>query len=374
MKLDTRAIHAGQPVDAETGAVVPGIQPSTTFARTDNESGFFYTRCGNPNRTQLETCLASLEGGKAAAAFASGMAAIMTALQALDPGDHVIAPDDLYFGVRNLHRELFTRWGLAITTVDMSDLDAVRAAVQPRTRMLWIETPSNPLVKVADVEALATIAREAGALACCDNTWATPVLQQPLALGCDLVMHSCTKYLGGHSDVLGGALISAEDSEYFARVRAIQEEGGAVPSPFDCWLVLRGVQTLPVRLRAQCATAARLAATLDAHPAVEVVHYPGLASHAGHAIAARQMAQFGAMLSFCVRGGEAEAMQVADGLSLIPHATSLGGTHTLIEHRASVEGEGSMAPANLLRLSVGLEHVDDLSDDLVGVLDRLLSG
>ncbi len=376
MKFETRAIHAGQPVDETTGAIAQPIHPSTTFAREANADGegFFYTRCGNPNRRALEQCVASLEGGVDAAAFGSGMAAIMTALQALDPGDHVIAPDDLYFGVRNLHRELFTRWGLAVTTVDMTDLDAVAAAVRPNTRMLWTETPSNPLVKVTDISAVADIAAKAGALCACDNTWATPVLQRPLELGCELVMHSCTKYLGGHSDVLGGVLVSATDSEFFQRVRAIQEEGGAVPSPFDCWLILRGVQTLPLRVRAQCDNAAAIATMLSEHPNVERVFYPGLASDPGHGIATRQMDRFGAMLSFCVKGGADEAMALANGLALIPHATSLGGTHTLIEHRASVEGKASMAPDNLLRLSVGLEHVDDIVDDLRQGLERVYQG
>lgn len=367
MHLETRAIHAGQEPDPATGAITAPIHPSTTFERDADggfSRGFQYTRYGNPNRNAFEKCVSSLEGGAGAAAFGSGMAAIMSVLQTLQPGDHVVAPDDLYFGVRHLQQKLFRRWGLQITTVDLTRPDQVRAAMTPATRLLWSESPSNPLVKVCDVQMLADIAHESGAQLCVDNTWATPVLQRPFELGADLVVHSATKYLSGHSDVLAGVVVTHRLDETFERLVDIQSEGGAVPSPFDCWLIQRGLQTLPCRVRTQCAGAAQIAQALAANRQVEAVFYPGLADDPGHEIASRQMADYGAMLSFCVRGGEAGAMRAAGGLELIRRATSLGGTHSLIEHRASIEGPDTMAPPGLLRLSVGLEHPDDLIADL----------
>ena len=255
-------------------------------------------------------------------------------------------------------------WGLAVSFVDMTDPAAVAAAVRPATRLVWVETPSNPLLKVTDIERIAAITHAAGARLACDNTWASPVLQRPLELGADLAMHATTKYLGGHSDVLGGAVIARAEDDFFARIRMIQTSGGAVPSPFECWLVLRGVQTLPLRVRAQSDTALTVARFLSAHAAIAAVHYPGLTAHPGHAVAAHQMRAFGGMLSFQVAGGRERAMAVAARLRLIVRATSLGGTESLIEHRASVEGPDTRAPDNLLRLSVGLEHPDDLIEDL----------
>ncbi len=373
MRMETQAIHAGQAPDSATGAITPPLHTSTTFERDpDGEfhRGYIYSREDNPNRQTLEHCVSVLEGGVGGAAFATGMAAIMSVLQTLQPGDHVIAPDDLYFGVRNLQQKLFGRWGLQISTVDMTNLDAVRKAITPATRMIWTESPSNPLVKVVDLRALADIAHEAGALCCCDNTWGTPVLQQPIKLGADLVVHSATKYLGGHSDAMGGLVISAREDDTFGRLRDVQREGGAVLSPFDSWLIQRGLHTLVCRVKTQCANAMTLASALAEHPGVQRVHYPGLVSDSGHALARQQMSDFGGMLSVCVDGDAGTAMQVTAKLKLVRRATSLGGTHTLIEHRASIEGAQTMAPPNLLRLSVGLEHPLDVLEDLQQALHR----
>ena len=375
MNLETLAIHAGQATDPATGAVVPPIVLSTTFERAEDGSfphGYIYTRSGNPNRTALEQCLAALEGGADCAAFGSGLAAAMSIFQALAPGDHVIVPDDAYHGVSRLVREIMAPWGLQASVVDMTDLAAVRAAVRPTTRLLWVETPSNPLLKISDIAALAQIAHAAGARCAVDNTWATPALQRPLDLGADLALHATTKYLGGHSDVLGGAIVAREQDTFFERVRFIQGNGGAVPSPFDCWLVLRGIRSLAYRMRGHVANAARVAAFLNEHPAIERVYYPGLASHPGHAVAARQMCGFGGMLSIEVRGGEPAAMALAARVKLFTRATSLGGVESLIEHRASVEGPESRTPPGLLRVSVGLEHPDDLVADLAQALAPLL--
>ena len=374
MNLETLAIHAGQATDPATGAVVPPIVLSTTFERAEDGSfphGYIYTRSGNPNRTALEQCLAALEGGADCAAFGSGLAAAMSIFQALAPGDHVIVPDDAYHGVSRLVREIMAPWGLQASVVDMTDLAAVRAAVRPTTRLLWVETPSNPLLKISDIAALAQIAHAAGARCAVDNTWATPALQRPLDLGADLALHATTKYLGGHSDVLGGAIVAREQDTFFERVRFIQGNGGAVPSPFDCWLVLRGIRSLAYRMRGHVANAARVAAFLNEHPAIERVYYPGLASHPDHAVAARQMCGFGGMLSIEVRGGEPAAMALAARVKLFTRATSLGGVESLIEHRASVEGPESRTPPGLLRVSVGLEHPDDLVADLAQALAPL---
>ncbi|MGQ3058413.1 MAG: trans-sulfuration enzyme family protein [Nevskia sp.] len=369
MKLETLAIHAGRHPDAATGAVAPSPILSTTFARdADGEypHGHLYSRSGNPGRTALETLLAALERGATAAAFASGSAASLAVFQALSPGDHVIAPDDVYHGTRTQLRELLARWGLTHSLVDLTDLDAVRAAITPATRLIWAETPSNPLLKICDIAGLAELARAAGATLVVDSTFATPVIQQPLTLGADLVMHSTTKYLGGHSDVLGGALIARDASDpLFGRIRDLQTKGGAVPSPFDCWLLQRSIATLPLRVRAQTANAQAVAEFLAGHPAVERVHYPGLPGHAGHTLACRQMpGGFGAMLSFQVRGDHAAALAAVGKVKIFTRATSLGGIESLIEHRASVEGPYSTTPPNLLRVSVGLEHAEDLIADL----------
>lgn len=373
MRLETLCVHAGHAPDPATGAVAPPIHLSTTFERDpDGEyrRGFKYARDLNPNRQALETALAAIEGGAASLAFASGQAATNAVFQALRPGDHVLLPASVYYGTPRLAREVFGPWGLDVSIVDMRDVEAVRASLRPATRLVWLETPSNPLLSITDIARVASVAHEAGAHVVVDNTWATPVGQRPLELGADLVMHATTKYLGGHSDVMGGALITRADDEFFGRLRLIQQAGGAVASPFDSWLVLRGLRTLPWRVRAQSANAEAVARFLSGHPRVKAVHYPGLASHPGHDVVARQMLLPGGMASFEVHGGRDEAMAVVARLELFTRATSLGGTESLIEHRASVEGPTSTTPPGLLRMSIGLEHPDDLIADLERALGK----
>ena len=373
MRIETLAVHAGHDVDAATAAVTPPIHLSTTFAREADGSyraGFVYSRYANPNRSSLERCLAALEGGAAAAAFSSGSAATMTLLQSLGPNSHVIVPDDAYFGTLKLVRDVFGPWGIELSIVDMTNLEAVASAVRPNTKLVWAETPSNPLLRVVDIAELAGIAHRAGAICAVDNTWGTPVLQRPLEIGADVAMHATTKYLGGHSDVLGGALIFRENNDLFQRISAIQMSGGAVPSPFECWLTMRGIRTLPLRVRTHSANALALAKFLADHSRVEAVHYPGLESHPAYAIARKQMSGPGGMLAVQAGRNRADALALAGRLTLFTQATSLGGTESLIEHRASVEGPGTRAPENLLRVSVGLEHVEDLKEDF----DRALRG
>jgi cystathionine gamma-synthase len=371
MKFETRAVHAGGAIDPATGAVAPPIHLSTTFER-DADGGYprghIYSRTGNPNREALERCLADLEGGTAAAAFASGMAATAAIFHALAPGDHVVAPHDAYHGTTRLLREHLMPWGLQVTFVDMTDLVQVRQAVRANTRLLWVETPSNPMLRITDIAAVADIARRASALLACDNTWATPVLQRPLELGADLAMHSTTKYLSGHSDIMGGAVVARDAAGFFERVRAGQGNAGGIPSPFDCWLLLRSIRTVPYRVRAHADNALKVATFLAEHPRVEVVHYPGLPKHPGHDVASRQMTAFGGMASIQVRGGREASMGVAARVTIFTRATSLGAVESLIEHRASVEGPETRTPDNLLRLSIGLEHPDDLIADLAAAL------
>jgi cystathionine gamma-synthase len=373
MRIETLAVHAGHEVDPDTAAVTPAIHLSTTFEREVDGSfrkGYIYARDGNPNRDALEHSLTQLEAGADAAAFSSGSGATFAALQALSPGAHVIAPDDAYYGTRRLVRDVMGRLGLEASFVDMTNLDAVERAIRPgATHLVWVESPSNPLVRVVDICRVAELAHAAGALCACDNTWATPVITRPLELGADVVMHSTTKYLGGHSDVLGGVLIARRDDEFFQRVRAIQKGVGAIPSPFECWLTLRGIRTLPWRMRAHSSNAEQVARFLEGHRNVLAVHYPGLASHPGHAVAKRQMALFGGMLSVEVRGGRDAAMSLTGRLRIFTRATSLGGTESLIEHRASVEGPETRAPEGLLRVSVGLENAEDLIEDLERALE-----
>jgi cystathionine gamma-synthase len=366
LHFETLAVHAASGVDGQTGAVSSPIYLSTTFERAHDgtfPSGFAYIRNDNPNRRALEGAVATLEGGVSAVAFASGMAATQAVFQTLAPGDHVIIPLDAYFGTAKLLHEQFEPWGLSVSVADMRDLGAVKAAVRDSTRIIWTETPSNPTIAITDLRAVAAIARAASALMVCDNTWATPYLQRPLELGADVVMHSTTKYLSGHSDAMGGVVVVKEAGEFGATVRSIQARAGAVPSPFDSWLVLRGIRTLPWRMRGHCENAAKLAAFLANHPRVQGVHYPGLPTDPGHAVAASQMSAFGGMMSVVVPGDRAGAFAVASKLQLFTRATSLGGADSLVEHRASVEGEKTRAPEGLLRISVGLEHADDLIAD-----------
>jgi len=369
--LETLAVHAGSEPDPATGAVTPPIHLSTTFRRDADGSyplGFVYTRSANPNRQALERALAVLQGGVEAAAFGSGSAAAAAVLRSLRPGDHVVLPRELYHGIRKLVDGALVAWGLAVDYVDLTDLDALRRAWRPETRLVWVETPSNPLLSITDVGAVSEIAHARGARVAVDATWTPPGVADPFAFGADLVVHATTKYLSGHSDVLGGAVVSAQDDLAWERIRFLQQHEGAVPSPFDCWLAHRGLRTLPYRMRGHGEGAAKVAAFLEARPEVARVHYPGLASHPGHALAERQMRAFGGMLSFRVRGGEQAAMAVAARVRLFTRATSLGGVESLIEHRASIEGPGTTTPNDLLRVSVGLEHPDDLVADLAQAL------
>jgi cystathionine gamma-synthase len=372
MHIETLAVHAGSSIDPKTGAVTPPIHLSTTFERAPDgsfPSGFVYTRSGNPTRQSLEACLAELEGGAAAAAFSSGQAATFSVLQSLGPGDHVIAPEDAYYGTADLLIDHFGPWGLEATLVDMTNPAAVEAAMRPNTRLLWVETPSNPRIRVTDIAAMVAIARRASARVACDNTWGTPMLQRPLELGADIVMHATTKYLGGHSDILGGAIVVRAEDDFFGRIRQAQATAGAVPSPFECWLVLRGIRTLPYRMRAHSANALAIARFLASHPRIEHVYYPGLEGDPGYEVASRQMSLAGGMLSFLLReAGREETMAMSTRLKLFTRATSLGGPETLIEHRASIEGPRTRAPENLLRVSVGLEHHEDLIADLAQAL------
>jgi len=370
--FETRAIHAGQPSDPRTGAVVPPIFQVSTYQQDavgSPREGWEYSRSGNPTRAALEECMAALEGGARGLAFASGLAAEDCVLRTLcAPGDHVVVPGDAYGGTFRLVNTVFGRWGVEHTAVHLADLDAVRAAMRPNTKVLWCETPTNPLLSIADIGALAVIAHEAGALLVVDNTFASPYLQQPLSFGADVVLHSTTKYLGGHSDVVGGALVAA-DAELGARLAFHQNAIGSVAGPFDSWLVMRGVKTLAVRMDRHCDNAARIATFLQHHKAVSQVLYPGLPSHAGHEIAAKQMRNFGGMVSFRVDAGELAAIDVCNRARLFTLAESLGGVESLIEHpgrmtHASVVGSPLEVPADLVRLSVGIENVDDLLADL----------
>jgi cystathionine gamma-synthase len=367
MHFETLTIHAGSEPREGTRDVSPPIHLATTFEHGpagERPGGHIYIRESNPNETRVCEALAAIEGGREALVFASGLAAGAAYLQAMPAGSHVIFPDDMYYGFRAIARDYLPRWGMTATELDMADLDAVRAAVRPQTRLIWAETPSNPLMKIVDLAALAEIARSAGARLAVDGTFATPALQRPLELGADAVMHATTKYLGGHSDVQGGALVFREADEMVERAERIRYILGGVASPFNSWLVLRGLRTLACRMEKHASNGMAVARALEALPSVEAVHYPGLESHPGHAIARRQMRGFGGMLSFRVRGGREAAVRAASRVRLFVNATSLGGTESLIEHRASSEGPGSPTPQNLLRASVGLEHPDDLIEDL----------
>lgn len=371
-KFDTLAVHCA-PVDEATGAVAPPIHLATTFARDGAyalRGSYTYIREANPTQLLAEEALARLEGGSRALVFGSGMAAGVAVLQSLPPGSHVVLPEDVYYGVRVALRDHLAKQGILCTHVAMEDPSALRAALRPETRVVWIETPSNPQMKVTDLGAAIGIAREAGAWSLVDNTFATPALQRPLDLGADVVLHASTKYLGGHSDVQGGVVVFREAGELAAKVEAVRHDLGAVASPFNTWLVMRGLRTLGIRVERHCANAMAIARALEGHPAVGAVHYPGLESHPGHAAAKRQMRAFGGMLSFRVRRGREEAVRVARSTRLFVPATSLGGVESLIEHRHTAEGPGSIAPEDLLRLSVGIEDPSDLIDDLLAALGK----
>jgi cystathionine beta-lyase/cystathionine gamma-synthase len=368
--FETRAIHVGQAPDPTTGAVIVPIYQTSTFAQQEvgEHKGYDYSRTNNPTRAALEQCLASLEGAEYGLAFASGMGAITTLMFLLKSGDHIVASDDVYGGTFRLFHRVLEDYGLEFSFVDMTDATVTARAVRPKTRMLWIETPTNPLMKVIDIAAIAALARQAGALCVVDNTFASPYLQQPLALGADIVMHSTTKYIGGHSDVVGGALVTP-NRDIYEKLKFLQNAAGAVPGAFDCWLVLRGVKTLALRMERHSTNALALALFLEQHPAVERVMYPGLRSHPQHAISARQMRSFGGMISFVVKGGEEQARRIARSTRLFTLGESLGGVESLIEVPAamthmSVAGSPLEVPPALIRLSVGIEHIDDLIADL----------
>lgn len=378
--FSTRAIHAGQEFDPTTGAVVPPIYMTSTFVQDGIggfRGGYEYARGGNPTRDSLQTLLASLEAGKYAYSFASGLAAEDTLLRAvLTPGSHIVMGNDVYGGTHRLVNRVHVPWGVSLSTVDMSDLDAVRAAINPGiTKILWVETPSNPLMKISDVAALASIAKEHGVMVVVDNTFASPYLQQPLALGADVVVHSTTKYIGGHSDVLGGALVMNDDT-VAEKVGFLQFAVGAVSSPMDAWLTVRGIKTLAVRADRHSSNALAIAEALVGHPKLDAVYYPGLATHPGHDIAAKQMSAFGGMLSVALSGGAAAARTFAESTTLFQLAESLGGVESLIGYpsemtHASVRGTELEVPDNVVRLSVGIENVDDLLADVLQSLDRL---
>jgi cystathionine gamma-synthase len=368
MKVETLAIHAGRSHDAGSGGLREPLQLSTTFERGADGTypqGYYYSRAGNPNRASLEHAVAALEGGAEAVAFASGSAATLAVFAQTAAHGRIVCSTDCYHGTARQLREIVPGWGVEVAFVDTTDPVEVERALGSGASLLWFETPSNPLLKVSDIAALAELAHAKGALLGCDNTFASPILQRPIALGADVVMHSTTKYLGGHSDVLGGIVVLREGLEAANGIRDYQGTAGSVPSPFDCWLLMRSLPTLPYRVRAQAANALAVAGFLKAHRRVERVYYPGLVDHPGHAIAARQMQDgFGGMMSVQVRGGVEDAMAVAARVKLFTRATSLGGVESLIEHRASMEGPHTRTPQNLLRLSIGLEHASDLIEDL----------
>jgi cystathionine gamma-synthase len=367
MKIETRVVHAGAAPDASTGAIAPPIHLSTTFEHgpaTEDLHGYLYVRDKNPTQDRLEAAMAELEGGEGALVFASGMGATIAALQTLEPGSHVIFPEDVYVHARVAHQEFLPKWGVAVSGADMRDMEEVRRALRPNTKLIWMETPSNPRMDITDIAAVSAIAHEAGALALVDNTFATPVLQRPFEHGADLVLHSMTKYCGGHSDTQGGCLVLKKCAPLYDTLFHLRMILGAVCSPFNSWLVLRGLRSLACRMQRHSENGLAVARFLEQSEHVEAVFYPGLPAHPGHAIAARQMSAFGGMLSLLVRGGWEEAVGFASRVKLFQTATSLGGVESLMEHRASAEGPGSTSPPNLLRLSVGLEHADDLVADL----------
>jgi cystathionine gamma-synthase len=368
----TRCVHAAREAEAATGAVAQPIYLSTTFERGADGGyprGYRYSREATPNRTALEACVAQLEGGIGALAFTSGLAASMAILDQLSAGDHLIGARSSYYGTLRQFHELATRRGIQLSVVDCTDLAQVHAALRPQTRLVWIETPANPLLAVTDIAQVCEIAHSHGAQVLCDSTFATPVCQRPFELGADVIVHSGTKYFGGHSDVLSGLLVVRQDAALLERLSSWQSMSGATLAPFDCWLLRRSIATLALRVRTQCANALRVAQFLAGHARIEQVYYPGLPAHPGHRLACTQMpGGFGAVLSACVRGGTAEAMEVCARVRLFTRATSLGGVESLIEHRASIEGPGTKVAPNLLRLSIGIEDADDLIADLAQAL------
>ncbi len=364
--FETLAIHGGEIHRSNTGDVTSPIHLSTTFFRGEDggyPGGYMYSRMNNPNRASLEQLISKLELAEASCTFSSGNTAGMAVFQALKAGSHIIAPDDMYWGFKKQLLTIFAD-SLSFDFVDLSRSETVAQHIKTNTRLIWVESPSNPLLKITDIATMAELAKKHSIYLAVDNTFLSPVLQNPIALGADVVMHSSTKYLGGHSDVLGGSLSFAKKDDFYDRVKNIQETGGAVPSPFDCFMLLRSIKTLPYRMRGHCENAKKIVDFLKQHPKVEAVYYPGLAEHPQHEIAKKQMKDFGAMISFLARGGADEARKMVNKVQLFSQATSLGGVESLIEHRASIEGPNTTTPQNLIRLSIGLEHSDDLIADL----------
>ncbi len=375
MERSTATIHTGHIAD-DSRAIASPLILSTTFERGDDglsyPGNYVYSRYNTPNRHALEQKLAVMEAGMDCVTFSSGLTSIMAVFQSLGTGSHIILPDDVYFGVRHIIGVLYAQWNLSCSYVDMSNHGAVKDAILPHTKLIWMETPSNPRLKITDIAAIVSIAKPLRILTAVDNTWATPYFQLPLQMGVDIVMHATTKYLGGHSDILGGALIFGEPSETSAFIRNFQKMGGAVPAPFDCWLLCRSLSSFYARMPVHAANAQLLAEFLADHPAIEQVLYPGLPGDPFHTIAAKQMTQgFGGMLSILVKGGEPAALQLTQRLQLFKHATSLGGVESLVEHRRSIEGEVSQSPGNLLRVSVGIEDGKDLVEDFRAALASL---
>jgi cystathionine gamma-synthase len=375
MHLPTRLIHDVRAKDfshynhtTPEKSVISPIYLSTTFERgssgTDFPGGYIYGRYDNPNRHILEEKLADMEKGSACISFASGMAAATAVFQSLQSGDHILLPDDTYFVVRQVLDVLFSRFGITYTLVDMTNPASLSSAIQPSTKLIWIETPSNPLLKITDIEAVEKIAKEHNCITVVDNTWPTPYYTQPILMGADIVLHSTTKYLGGHCDLIGGGLVFKEKNEKYELIRNIQKLGGAIPSPYDCWMLCRSLNTFSARMPIHAGNAQQLAQYLEQHPSVEKVFYPGLTSHPQHAIAQKQMKNgFGGMISILIKGDQQKALNIAGKLKYFKHATSLGGVESLVEHRKSIEGVTSKTPDNLLRISVGIEHIDDLIKD-----------
>lgn len=367
-KLETDLIHQGYDAESTTGAVSMPIVLSTTFERAGDGSFMqgrdIYTRASNPNRRALEEKLALLENGTDAIAFSSGQSATMSIMHSLQSGDHVLLPDDIYYGTKVMLQNLYSRFGLEFGNIDMTDLDLIYRSVKPNTKLIWIETPSNPSLKVSDIAEIVSIAKNKNIMTACDNTWATPYFTNPFDFGVDLIMHSSTKYFGGHSDILGGAVIVNGNETLAHKIRDFQILGGAVPSSFDSWLLCRSLATFPIRMKVHGDNAIALANYLNNHPKIEKVNYPGLSTNEYHKIASAQMKNgYGGMLSILVKGGAAEALRLASNLNTVTHATSLGGVESLVDHRQSAEGAHSVSPPNLLRVSVGIENIDDLIRD-----------
>ncbi|MCZ2484703.1 trans-sulfuration enzyme family protein [Aquirufa antheringensis] len=375
MKKETIAVHGSHLKDETAGAIAAPVFLTTTFERALDGTypkGHMYSRNSNPNRTALEKGLAALEGASRGFAFGSGLAAVNAVFQCLQSGDHILMPEVGYYASYKLAEEILGPWGLEVTQVDMTDLAQVEKAVQKNTKLIWAETPANPMLSITDIEGLSVIAKKHGLKLGVDNTMGTPVLQNPIAHGADFVMHATTKYIGGHSDIMGGAVLVKEDDEWAKRIERVQILMGATPNPLDCYLLARGLKTLPLRMREHSANALELAKRLEKHPKVELVHYPGLESHPQYALAKKQMPQgFSGMIALQVKTGETETREMAGKLQIFQQATSLGGVESLVEHRKSIEGPQSTTPGNLLRFSIGLEHVDDLWADLEQALDTI---